>query len=307
MKFEVSVIIPTYNGEKELRKLLPTIRGQEGVDIELILIDSNSKDGTKTLASNYVDVYQEVEQAEFDHGGTRHFATKLATKEILVFLTQDALLANENSIYNLVNSFSDPKVAAAYGRQLSYEKTNLFGKHLREFNYPENSALRSLSSAQTQGLKTAQLSNSFSAYRKGLYDKIGGFPSNLILGEDVYVGGKLVLAGYSIAYVSDAVVYHSHSYSVLEEFKRYFDIGVFHNMESWLLNEFGKAEGEGLKYLKSELLYIYNNSSPHLMPAFFIRNAAKYLGYKLGYNYELLPKKFVKKMSMHWRWWNKQC
>ena len=127
----------------------------------------------------------------------------------------------------------------------------------------------------------------------------------MILGEDTYAGAKIILAGHSLAYVAEAKVYHSHSYTIIEEFKRYFDIGVFHKCESWILKEFGKAEGEGIKYIKSEISYLFANSAWYLLPEFFVRNGMKYLGYKLGQKYEKLPRWMIKKFSMHYRWWDK--
>jgi rhamnosyltransferase len=119
------------------------------------------------------------------------------------------------------------------------------------------------------------------------------------------LGQKIILSGYKISYVADAVVYHSHSYSIWQEFKRYFDIGVFHKCESWILTKFGKAEGEGVKYIKSELNYLKTHKKWLLFPEFVLRNMMKYLGYKLGNKYHLLPRSFVKKVSMHRLWWEK--
>jgi rhamnosyltransferase len=115
----------------------------------------------------------------------------------------------------------------------------------------------------------------------------------------------MILAGYFLAYVGDAQVYHSHSYTILQEFKRYFDIGVFHKRESWILEKFGKAEGEGIKYIKSELNYLLTQGYWYKIPEFFIRNAMKYLGYKVGYNHKVIPKWLILKLSMHYKWWNK--
>ena len=50
------------------------------------------------------------------------------------------------------------------------------------------------------------------------------------------------------------MAYHSHNYTFFEEFKRYFDVGVFHEKESWILEEFGQASGEGANYVKSSSL-----------------------------------------------------
>lgn len=50
----------------------------------------------------------------------------------------------------------------------------------------------------------------------------------------MFYAAKAILAGYQVAYAADAVVRHSHNYKPLEEFKRYFDIGVFHAQEKWI-------------------------------------------------------------------------
>ena len=304
--YKISIIIPTYNAQNYLKKLLDEIKIQSLSDYELMIIDSSSRDKTVDIAKKYTDNVIVIPQNEFDHGGTRAKAAQLAKGEILVFLTQDALPYDAYTIENIVKVFENEKIGAAYGRQLSYDDTNLFGKHLRQFNYGEQSYIRSKKDIEKYGLKTAFLSDSFAAYKKSALESIGWFKDGLILGEDTYAGAKLILSGYSLAYVAEAKVYHSHSYTVGEEFKRYFDIGVFHQSESWILEEFGKAEGEGMKYIQSEINYLLANGAWYLLPEFFVRNAMKYTGYKLGQNYKKLPKWVIKKISMHHRWWDKK-
>jgi len=301
----LSIIIPTYNAENYLVELLDKLKTQSINEYELIIIDSSSRDNTVVIAKKYTSNVIVIPQNEFDHGRTRAKAVQIAQGDILVFLTQDALPFDDYSIENIVKVFEDENVGASYGRQLSYESTTLFGKHLREFNYPTVTIVRTKSDINTYGIKTAQLSNSFAAYRKSSLLKTGNFKDGLILGEDVYTGAKMILDGYSLVYTAKAKVYHSHSYTVWEEFKRYFDIGVFHKCESWILEEFGKAEGEGMKYIKSEINYLLAHGAWYLLPEFFIRNGMKYLGYKLGQRYNKLPQFLIRKLSMHHRWWKK--
>jgi rhamnosyltransferase len=299
----VSVIIPTYNAESYLSALLPALKNQT-LNFELIIIDSTSTDNTLTLVKPYAHKIISIPKNKFDHGGTRTQATIEASGDILIFLTQDTLPIKKNTLEVLVNCFNNPEVVGAYGRQIAYKNTNLFGTHLRIFNYPKKSYIRSIKDKSKNGMKTPFLSDSFSAYRKSTMKEVNYFKDGLIVGEDVHIGAKLLLKGHSIAYVSEAQVTHSHSYSPIQEFQRYFDIGVFHTKESWILDTFGKVEGEGLKYIKSEFSYLLKQYAYFRIPEFFIRNGLKYLGYKLGNKYRSLPKKLIKQISMHNTWWD---
>ena len=300
---KISIIIPTYNAQSYLTKLLDSIKSQSIKDYELIIIDSTSKDDTVNLAKKYTSNIVVIPQREFDHGGTRTKAAQLAQGDILIYLTQDALPFDSFAIENIIKVFDDNDIGAAFGKQIPYDESSLFGKHLREFNYTNNSYIRNKKDIQKYGLKTAFLSDSFAAYKRSALKDITWFKDGLILGEDTYAGAKMVLAGYKLAYVAEAKVYHSHSYTIVQEFKRYFDIGVFHAKENWILEHFGKAEGEGMKYIKSEFNYLLKNGAWYLIPEFFLRNGMKYLGYKLGMNHNKLPKWFIKRVSMHYRWW----
>ena len=106
-----------------------------------------------------------------------------------------------------------------------------------------------------------------------------------------------------MAYVAEAQVYHSHNYTVKEEFKRYFDIGVFHSDNDWIFEKFGRAESEGVKYLKSELSYLLKNNAL-LLPKSGISLLAKWLGYKAGLLHDLFPNQLNRLLSMHSNFWD---
>jgi rhamnosyltransferase len=300
----ISVIIPTYNAQEYLPELLKRLKNQT-VPFELIIIDSSSSDDTVVIARGYTDKIIIIPASEFDHGGTRTKAVKIASGEMIIFLTQDALPYDNNTIEKILELFEDLNVGAVYGRQIPYDDASLFGKHLRYFNYPDTSYVRTLQDKDKYGIKTAFLSDSFASYRKSALHKIDYFKDGLIVGEDTYAGAKMLMKGFSLGYCAEAKVYHSHSYTVVEEFKRYFDIGVFHKNEHWILETFGRAEGEGGKYVKSEFQYLLTQHAYWQIPAFFMRNGMKYLGYKLGYHYQSLPFFLIQRFSMHKLWWKK--
>jgi rhamnosyltransferase len=301
----ISIIIPTLNAEGFLGRLFQSLRNQSTTVDEVIIVDSSSDDNTVALATSLGATVIVVNRGEFDHGATRTIAGKKAKGEILIYLTQDVVLVNDSSIENLVKPFYfHQDIGAAYGKQLPCLDATPYGAHLRYFNYPAISYIRDIHDKNKYGIKTAFLSNSFTAYRKTAMDKIGWFKENIILGEDTYAGAKLLLSGYKLAYIAEATVYHSHNYSLGMEFKRYFDIGVFHKTETWILNEFGKATGAGFKYIGSELSYLFKHKQYLLIPQSFLRSCLKFAGYIFGQNYDKLPLKIIKRLSMHGSWWN---
>jgi rhamnosyltransferase len=291
----ITIIVPTYNASKHLPSLLARLESQTIKDYELIVVDSSSKDNTVDIAQSHRASVITIPQSEFDHGGTRTLAAMEAKGDILVYLTQDALPYNEYAIENIVKPFTDDrKIGAAFGRQLPYPQASVFAEHLRLFNYPDTSYTRVLHDKEKYGIKTAFLSNSFAAYRKSALKEIGYFKSGLRFGEDACAGAKILLKGYKIAYVAEAMVLHSHNYTAWQDLKRYFDMGTFHRMENWLLKEFGKAEGEAIKYAKSEFRFLLRKGKSYLLPEFVLRTFMKYLGYKLGTGYQHLRSRVTK-------------
>jgi rhamnosyltransferase len=272
--------------------------------VDTLIIDSGSSDQTPIIVkeSNYRLV--SIKKEDFNHGSTRQMGVALCNAQFIIFLTQDAILTQSKSLQNIIQCFENPRVGAAYGRQLPHADSGVLGTHARLFNYPEQSKIKSLADARNIGIKAAFLSNSFAAYRREALIAVGGFPNNTILGEDTYVAAKMLLADWKIAYCAEAQVYHSHDYTYLQEFNRYFDIGVFHSRESWIREKFGQAEGEGLKFVLSEAKYLIDSGKWYLLPSAFIRTCLKYLGYRLGMREKSLPVKIKKYLSMHKRFWD---
>ena len=301
---KIQVIIPIYKPDHKLIELLKKIKEQSIEDIPLLIIDSGSNDEYKSEIKNMNCLVKKIDVKTFNHGGTRQMgADMFPDKDIYIFLTQDAILANEKSIENIVKVFNNSNIGCAYGRQLPHKEANLFSSYARLFNYKDKSYIYSINDKEKYGIKTAFNSNSFAAYRRKALNEIGGFPINTILSEDMYVAAKMLLNKWSVAYCSDAMVYHSHNYTIWQEFKRYFDIGVFHSRESWIKDTFGGAEGEGKKYIISEIKYLIKRNIVLIFPM-IIRDIMKFLGFRLGMKERFINKHIKRKISMTKNFWN---
>jgi rhamnosyltransferase len=299
----LTVIIPTYNAERYLHDQLKALRVQAIKNFHIVVIDSSSSDDTVAIAKDHAVETIVIPKEQFDHGGTRTLAGKhCSSAEILVYLTQDALPYNELSVPRLVSKLlEDEKIGVAFGRQIPHRDATPFAQHLRSFNYPAASYIRTIGDREQYGMKTFFCSNSFAAYRRKALENVGWFKAGLLVGEDMHACAKMLINGYQIAYVSDAVVYHSHNYSVWQEFKRYFDLGVLFSKEQWLTERFGNANSEGMRFVRSEISYLTNNGFRMHIPASLLRNAAKFTGYQLGHLYSYLPGWMIRSLSMHWK------
>lgn len=297
----VSVVIPTYNASRYLDTQLKALRAQSVKDLDILVIDSSSSDKTLDIAKQYSVQTVTIPNEEFDHGGTRTLAGKTrSVGDILVYLTQDALPCDDRAIETLIQPLlAEKKCGAAFGRQIPYQDATPFAQHLRLFNYPPQSYIRTYADRTALGIRAAFCSNSFAAYRRDALEDVGWFVENLFLAEDMHVCARMLMKGYTLRYVAEAVVYHSHNYTVAQEFKRYFDLGVFFEKERWLLDEFGRPEGEGIKFVRSEFFYLRSHGLLHLLPISLMRAAAKLIGYRLGHYYRRLPRAVLKRVSMH--------
>ena len=298
MSIRVAVIVPTCNAGSKFQLFLSALLSQ-AYKFDVVIVDSSSNDGTLTIANQYDINIIEIRRESFSHGGTRQMAVDSLTDiDIAVFLTQDAILADVDSIEKILVPFHDIRVAAVCGRQLPRKQAASIEEHARLYNYSLQSNVKTINDVGKFGLKTAFISNSFAAYRVSVLNEVGGFPKNVIFGEDMYVAAKMLKAGYTIAYAADACVYHSHDYSLIQEMKRYFDMGVFHSREPWIRQELGGAEGEGVKFVISEMKYLLQNAFWRI-PEGILRTILRYMGFRLGLMEKKLPFWLKRRLAMN--------
>ena len=298
----VSILIPTYNAGPSFGTLLEILTRQQLRLFEVIVVDSSSTDETLSIAKSHGVRTHVIPKREFDHGGTRTDMGKLAKGDVLVYLTQDALPLNEVAVPALVSKLlEDERIGAAFGRQIPHRDATPFAQHLRAFNYPAVSHIRALQDCKQYGMKTFFCSNSFAAYKRKALERIGWFKSGLLMGEDMHACAKMLLDGFHIAYVAEAVVYHSHNYSIRQEFKRYFDLGAFFKREPWIRDRYGSANSEGIRFVTSEISFLLKDGFFSHIPVSLVRNTAKWAGFQLGHLYPYLPGWMVRWASMHSR------
>jgi rhamnosyltransferase len=286
----ITVVIPTRNAGQMFQRLLDSLQKQTLKPAQIIIIDSDSTDQTKEMAKSRNCKIISINHLDFDHGTTRNLAIAEVSSEFVVFLTQDAIPADENMIAELIRPMqSDSNIAICYGRQLPRPDARPLERFAREFNYPEESILKTKNDIERLGIKTFFCSNSCSAIRRSIFNKLGGFKNNVIVNEDMLFAAKAIFQDYSVYYSATARVCHSHSYSLRQTFKRYFNIGRFFADNKEIFKHTG-LKGYGGNMLISGVKIFRENKMPYYIAALFFELAAKATVCKFGWYYQLLKK-----------------
>lgn len=315
-QFTLDLIIPIYKPDEKLNQLIDRIMEQTILPNHIFLLhtvgsnsDKELKDTLQSLEyikglsnSNCNITIIDIDKKDFDHGGTRNFGASLSSSDIIMFMTQDAVPSDKKLISSLIEPFSNEEVACAYARQLPSVGASVLERYSRTFNYPSTNTVKSKKDLDTLGIKTYFCSNVCAAYKREIYESLGGFTTKTIFNEDMIMAYYVIKNDYKIAYAAEAKVYHSHEYTNIAQFKRNFDLAVSQEQYSFIFSNV-KSETEGIKFVKSTITYLMNRKKGYLIPEFIIQSGFKYLGYKFGRNYKKLPLSIVKKLSMNPTYW----
>ena len=291
----------TKNAGNGFSDILSSISKQKFKNFEVIIIDSGSKDRTLEIAGKFpVRIYQ-IKPEEFGHGKTRNLGAKLARGKFVVYLTQDAIPANNLWLGSFLKNFKDKRVAGAFSRQIPRKNASLLEGFFCDYHYPKKKIIRS-NESRNLFLDKIFFSNVSSCIRKNILRKFK-FNEGLIMSEDQQWARDVFKAGYNTIYEPSSIVYHSHNYRLKTVFQRYFD-------SAFSLKIITKGRNQDFasyarKYMLKEFLFIFRKSPP-LIPYLMAYNTAKILGSFFGLNEQWLPLFLKKEFSLHKNYWNKK-
>lgn len=223
----VSVVIPTKNAGSLFEEVLAALVAQQGVVLDLVVVDSGSCDGTLDIAKKYGARITEIPPHIFNHGSTRDQGIALAKQDVVVLMTQDATPESPYLLQHLVAAFDDPKVGGAYARQIPrpdadvLTKRNLglamTGRLVSEVrSLPNLAAWQNMQPYERFAL--CNFDNVCSALRKQAWESIHF--GEVAFAEDIEWSRKALEAGWHLAYVAEACVIHSHDRPLRYDFQR---------------------------------------------------------------------------------------
>lgn len=231
---KATVVIPTYNGEKYLDQILSALATQQfDGDFEVLVVDSGSTDSTLSIVADHVGVrLHEIPNSEFGHGKTRNLAAQLATGEFVVFLTHDAIPADDHWLAEMIDPFARfDDVEAVLGRQvarpdcapiLKYEIRRAFDAQGPQFGTTISYFTPAFARDPEFARRAAIYSDVNSAARRSFLTEVIPY-QDVAYAEDQLFGQDVLAAGKSKAYAARGTVIHSNDVTYSEYKKRLFD------------------------------------------------------------------------------------
>lgn len=295
------VAIITHRARQHLARCLPPIL-ESRVAERVLVVNSSSNDGTVELARELGAETLVIPRNEFNHGLTRERARRELGAPVVVMMTPDAYLTRPEGLAQLVETMADERVGLAYARQIAHDGAGPLEVFARDFNYPCESQRRSFADLGDYGVYTYFCSSTCAAYSNAALDAIGGFRP-VLTAEDTLAAALMLRRGYQIAYVADAVVKHSHRYSLGQEFRRYFDTGYMRRQHRELLAASESDEARGRRFVGALVQRLYKDA-PWLIPYAIAQSVVRVAGYRLGKLGPRLPIAMRKLLSAQDYYWS---
>lgn len=217
---KISIIIPTKNAGLDLDYSLEKIRNQKGVgEVEIIVIDSGSIDGTTDLAKKNGVIVFKIKPEEFNHGATRNYGAKKATGDYILFMVQDSIPIGDYWLHDIADVLEkDKRIAAVTCKQIPRTDADIFAcfslfNHYKALDLKCNK-VTSISDKfdelpYIEKRKLVVVDNVCCMFRKIYFDEFNF--KDLKFAEDLEIGIRLLKNGYKLAFLNSVGVIHSHN------------------------------------------------------------------------------------------------
>ena len=276
----VSVVCPLYNAENEVLDFDRSLRKQKGVDlVEIKYILTESDDYTEEILDAAEIPYQKIKKEAFSHSLVRERAAMKAKGQVIVFLTQDVVITDDEFLSKLIAPIVSGEVHATYARQKT--KYNNIEKYTRAHNYPSRSFIVTEKDIAKRGLKTFFFSDAAGAVDASVFRGLKGYDGkDLPISEDMYLAHKIITLGGKIKYVANAVCYHSHKFKLGELYDRYKLTGEFMKQNPEIAKHGINSAGGGMA--KSILRDAAHDKNIRVLGGYLPNMAARYAGMTRG-------------------------
>lgn len=213
LNIDVSIIIPSYNRDKDLNDCLLSIHSQENVTYEVIIVDDGSTDNTCNMVNEH---FPKVTLLRNDNNYGPSFARNIginaARGKYILFLDSDTVFSSELTLEKFIKFFNEHKDAGTVGgeiRAYQNEYNIVYGKVIK---FDGNSEDLIINNIKNTFKKCDFLATCCCMVRKDHATNIGGFdPYYGFGGEDKDFGYRIKELGLQNYLSADCAVTHNHS------------------------------------------------------------------------------------------------
>lgn len=206
-----SIVIRCLNEAEHLPTLFDRLKRQTFRDYEVIVVDSGSTDGTLDIVKNEDVTLLHIEKERFSFGRSLNLGCSAARGDYLVFISAHCYPVGDDWLANLLDGFSDPKVAVSYGKQRGVEGSHFSERQIFRRWFPDDSVERQegpfSNNANCAVRRTLWLEHPYDEDLPGL--------------EDVAWAARIVRDGWWVTYRADAEVLHVHNETPSQTRRRY--------------------------------------------------------------------------------------
>lgn len=214
MSLSVSVIIPNWNGLEHLNVCLTSLRKQQGIEFEVILVDNGSTDGSQSyVRDNFPDVNLIELNENRGFTGANIVGYANSKGDIVTLLNNDTEVERD-WLATIVDAFQrHPEVGIVASKMLLFDRRDHFhtaGDFYRLDGIPGNRGVwqRDIGQYDREEYVFSACGGS-AAYRRSMIDEIGFLDQSYYFScEDTDLSWRAQLAGWKVLYVPEAVVFH---------------------------------------------------------------------------------------------------
>jgi rhamnosyltransferase len=260
-----------------LAKHLAWQRERYGLDV--LIIDSSSTDGTSRCARGHGFTLHTISPHEYGHGRTRNLAARMATGDVICFLTQDVLPCTPDWPAVFAESFAkDQQLAGVYGRQVPRNAATA-EMHFVSVNYPPTPRRYDpAEGGHTPALGRVLFSDAFGAVRRSVVLDVP-YVDDIPVSEDQVWGKAVTARGWAILYDPRAEALHGHNYTLRGLFRRSYLIaqasepfGLLERSTFWA----------GVAHLMREIAFFVRHGHAHWLPWLVCYELVRWLGLQAG-------------------------
>jgi len=241
--------VRTLNESEFLRRCISTIRSQTGFpDVDVVVVDSGSTDGTLDIARESAATLLEIEGSDlgdFDYSRALNLGIDRTPADVIVILSAHTIPVDGEWLARMTRHFEDPDVVGVYGRQVPWPDAHWEEVLRIARQFPD--AGQRFEGACVQGMR---FSNAASCIRRSAWEAL---PFSLPAGEDRHWAECQVREGKSIVYEAEACAYHSHCESARRRAKRIVNLLRSEDLRLGRTRTTGASLRESLGMLKRDL------------------------------------------------------